>query len=604
MKLASPSFYALPAITLSAITLSAIALTAIVLSAIALTAIVLTMTLASAPQAAAQEVFIDRIDVNVVNVEVFVTDKEGQPVAGLTEDDFEIYEDGKPVEVSNFFATARPDRLVEDFERDRAMVAGRPSPKVLPRPEDQRLHLMVYVDHFNLHPSHRQQVLDQLEGFLEDRITQEDRVMLVGYDRSLDVVQPFTGDRRLLMEGIEKLGQVATHRQADLAERRRIMRLINMADFPTAYGHVRSYAESVRNDLRDSTKALGQMVRSMAGLPGRKAILYVSDGIPKRPGEELYEHLANRFDQQTIADNDALTGGADPSIEVLGLDETALFSTVTQDANAHQVTFYTLDARGPGGESTLSAEHDSLGAGPGGRTIFDNIRTANLQEPLIEMSAATGGSSILNTANFAGAFASLADDFDTFYSLGYRSRHGGDGAYHKIEVKVRRAGLKVRHRSGYVDKPQGERVADRTLSSLLLDLSSNPLGVQLDFGPAEKKSRGRYILPVLVRVPIREISLLPSAEQEEGRLSFFLVVRDEEGGISDLHEAPYPIAIPRDQVEMAREQEIGYGVHLEVRGGVPRVAVGVWDELSGSESFIYREVRVGEQQGGKRRAGR
>jgi VWFA-related protein len=555
------------------------------------------------PCSFAQDVFIDRIDVNVVNVEVFVTDQNGRPVGGLTEEDFEIFEDGRLVEISNFYATVQPG-IEDDWERDRALVTGERAPKVLPRPEDQRLHLLVYVDHFNLHSSHRQRVLDKLEGFLEDRVAQKDRVMLVGYDRSLDIVQPFTGDRRALKAGIETLGKVVTHRQNELAQRRQVMRLMDMADLPTAHGHVRSYTESLRSDLRHSMTALGQVVRSMAGLPGRKAILYVSDGLPQRPGEELYEHLANLFDQQTFADLGGVSGGSDPSIEALQLDESKLFSEITREANAHQVTFYTLDARGAAGESTLSAEHDSLGAGPGGRTNFDNLRTANLQQPLIEMAEATGGSSILNTFNFDRAFADLAEDFDRSYSLGYRSSHGGDGAYHKIEVKVRRSGLKTRHRTGFVDKPQSERVADRTLSSLMLDLSTNPLGIAVDFGPVEKKSRNRFILPVLVRVPIREITLLPGAEKEEGRLSFFLVVRDREGGISDLHQAPYPVIIPQGQAATAQDQEIGYGVNLEVRAGTPRVAVGVWDELSGSESFVYKEVQVGEQKGRKREAGR
>ncbi len=48
--------------------------------------------------------FFDTVDVYVVNVEVIVTDKDGKPATGLTRDDFEIYEDGEPVEVANFFA--------------------------------------------------------------------------------------------------------------------------------------------------------------------------------------------------------------------------------------------------------------------------------------------------------------------------------------------------------------------------------------------------------------------------------------------------------------------------------------------------------------------
>ena len=48
--------------------------------------------------------FIDSVDVNVVNVDVYVTDKKGTRITGLTKDDFEIFEDKRPVAITNFYA--------------------------------------------------------------------------------------------------------------------------------------------------------------------------------------------------------------------------------------------------------------------------------------------------------------------------------------------------------------------------------------------------------------------------------------------------------------------------------------------------------------------
>ncbi len=56
-------------------------------------------------------IFIESLDVNVVNIEVVVSDKQGNPVLGLTADDFEILEDGEPVDVSNFFAVENARRV-------------------------------------------------------------------------------------------------------------------------------------------------------------------------------------------------------------------------------------------------------------------------------------------------------------------------------------------------------------------------------------------------------------------------------------------------------------------------------------------------------------
>ena len=53
-----------------------------------------------------QTIFSGTTDVNVVNVDVVVTDKQGKPVSGLGVDDFQLFENGKPVEISNFYAAA------------------------------------------------------------------------------------------------------------------------------------------------------------------------------------------------------------------------------------------------------------------------------------------------------------------------------------------------------------------------------------------------------------------------------------------------------------------------------------------------------------------
>ena len=570
------------------------------------------LALVSGDPAGAQEeptsIFIERVDVDVINVEVFVTGRDGRRVTGLAPEDFEIYEDGQRVEISNFYAVATEDRLMQDLARDRELIReGRPPRLGRPElPEDQQLNLMVYIDHYNLRPQNQARILEQLEGFLEDRVAQGDNVMLVGYDRRLRVFQNFTRDREKIVSGLRKMRKVATHGQIDDLERRQVM--LRMGRFPSAtsgsviggqvlagddvsvaYQLVRSYVQRARNDLRYTLDALEKTASSLAGLPGRKAILYVSDGLPKRPGEELYQQMLDLFGNSLPT---AAGKSLDPFIEALEQDETHLLGRITQQANAHQVTLYTLDARGAS-SGTLSAEYADLSAGTGGHTTIDNLRNMNLQEPLIELANATGGSSILNTRAFDSALGGLAQDFDSFYSLGYRSRHGGDGKYHRIDVRVKREGLKVRHRTGFMDKPEVERVADRTLSSLILDLEKNPLGVNIDFGVPEKQGRGTFLLPILIRIPFREITLLPNGEVEQGRLRIFLAVQDEDGGISKTHEFPYPLTVPREQVAVARDREIGYSAKLKVRRGVPKVAVGVWDELSGTESFIHKSLLIG-----------
>lgn len=568
-------------------------------------------TEAALPQGGDQpgSLFFERVEVNVVNVEVWVSDHHGNRVTGLTPEDFEVLEDGEPVEITNFYTVEWADSLL----------AGPPAPgsglPPLPPgqrrvPPDQQLNLVIFVDNAHLFPESRRRVLDILDGFLEDRVIEGDNLMLLAYDRSLQVVQPFTRDRWAIIDGLRKVRKMAVRGPMREAQRRQTMSSISLLasasvvnpDLPevdAAHGLVRSYVQTAVSDLEHTAEALEKASRLVAGLPGRKALLFVSGGLEQRPGEELYHHLEDVFGAARLRDQSSQVGAViEPAAETLGNDQSKLFATVTRTANANQVTLYTLDASGAGGGSMASANHGSLdvGVAEGGRVRMEGSRNHNLLEPLIELAAATGGSSIVNTSNFDDALIRMAADFDSYYSLGYRAPSGGDGKYHKIEVRTRRPGLNLRFRTGYVDKPQIERVADRTLSSLLLDLESNPLAVSVDLGEPERQSRNRYHLPVLVRIPLSQITLLPAeGDQQQGRLQIFVVVKDDEGGVSEIHRQSYPVKVAQADLAQARDREIGYLAKLQLRAGRPVIAVGVWDEISGTESFVQKQVLIGEE---------
>lgn len=545
--------------------------------------------------------FVDRVDVNVVNVEVFVTDGEGRRITGLEKEDFEILVDGEPAEVSNFFAVAQPNRVDTELARtsDGAVPAEE---QVLTPPSDlppeQQLNLLVYVDHFNVQPQNRQRALEELEGFLEDRMFQGDRVMLMGYDGQLEVNQPFTRDWNQVRRALRDLGKVKAMGPQQAAQRRRALQLIRTANEENepnlALDAVRSYIQEERVELRRSAAALEKTVRAMAGLPGRKAVLHVSDGLPQRPGEDLYQFMVEQFSDSIEASFDFQDPAdfTDASIRAVGQDEGQLFRRIIREANSNQVTFYTVDARGGAGSMGLGADLDSMEVTGSGRATLEAVRKLNTQEPLVSMAMGTGGSSILNTYELSEAFYRTGVDFDSFYSLGFQTPARGDDEYHDIEVRVNRPGFKVRHRSGFVDKAPAVRVADRTLSSLIFGMQTNPLGVKVDFGEPERKGRGRYELPVLVRIPFRDVTLLPNGDVQQGQLRIYLAVKDDKGGVSDMHQFPYPVEVPENQMAATEGKEIGFGRVLRLAPGTPEVVVGVWDELSGVESFVHKEVLV------------
>lgn len=561
--------------------------------AVAVALVALSFPVTAGPQGAQsrrpeppRQTFTERVDVQVVNVEVFVTDKSGAPVAGLSREDFELHVDGKAVEVTNFYAvTGEPgDESAPDPELREEVPESAPAV-----PEERRLHLVVYVDNFNLRPSNRRPVLDSLEGFLEERTGQGDRVMLVTVDQGVKVVQPFTEDRRLVLDALARVRTSRTVGQTEDTRRSRTARdiAVALADPQTASyaeDYLNRYIQETEANLVRSTRSLKSVVSSLAGLPGRKALLYISDGLPKRPGEQLREQFF----------------GATPSDR---MEETALFSTIADEANANQVTFYALHARGGVGISSVSAETRDLAGSAAPRAALDAARNLNYQEPLLAMAAPTGGATFLNTSNFDLAFETLGRDFDTYYSLGFQPDGPIDAKRHRVEVKVRRPGVTVRHRTGFVQKSERQRMADRTLGSLVVPPAHNPLGISLQFGPPEKKKGDVHLLPVLVRIPMGPLTLLPNGETLDGNVRIFLAVQDEEGRTSDLTEVPYTVQVPRQDIERARRSDAGYAARLKTRRGTQKVAVGVLDEGSGVGSFVQELVLVGDEKKRKKKRG-
>ena len=524
-----------------------------------------------------EEGFVEAVDVRVVNVEVFVTDKKGNPITGLTADDFEIFEDGRKVAITNFYAVEGRQRVEPptDAAPDSAprVVSSEPLPMFERR---QRLHLVVYVDNFNIRPFNRNRVFRRLRTFLREHVTEDDRVMLVSYDRSLNLRQPFTNDASLINSALFELEDVSGHGVHADSERRRLLQAIEDAEEPAdAMLQLRPYAESLYNDLSFTLDALEEMIESLAGLEGRKAILYVSDGVPMKAGEELFYMVQQKF-------------GYTPVItQMMDFDASREYRSLANKASSNGVVFYAIDAGGLRTLSSASVETAEAGL-PGMSSFIDSIYIQNIQEPLRFMADATGGYAIINTNDVSDDLLRIGNDFDTYYSLGYTPAHTGDGRLHRIEVKLKdgQKGLRIRHRTTYRAKSSSTRMVEGTLAALRYGFVENPLGVLLQVGQATRRDDDLFLVPIRVGIPLGEIVLVPREEHYLARTRLFIGAADDEEGISEVSDIEVPIRIPTAQYEEVLGKYFPFETTLLMRGGPHQVAVGLRDELGATESYV------------------
>lgn len=534
---------------------------------------------AGATDGAPQEQFFESIDVSVVNVDVFVTDKKGNRIRGLTRDDFELFEDGKPIQITNFYAV--------DESSPAAPATLEPAPvPTLPGaapeatvPEDQRLHLVVYVDNWNIKPFNRNRVFSSIREFLRTRLGREDRVMLMTFDREPHVRRPFTSDPAVIASALFDIEKLSANGSRQDSDRREILReLVDMEDANRAIGRARMYAESLHNDLMFSIDSLKDTVSSLAGLPGRKAILYVSDGLPLVAGEDVFHAIQEKFPDAGSA-----------VLESRAYDVSRRFRELTAAANANRITFYTIDAEGLRVSTSISAEEGQSTSS----TFVDSVHWNNIQGSIRMIADETGGIAIVNTNDPTKGLVKVGDDLRNYYSLGYTPAHVGDGRYHEIRVKVRDKSWVVRHREGYRDKTTEARMADGVMSSLFYDVENNPLEVRIEREVETRRDDGHFLVPVKVRIPLGRLVMIPEGENQIARVRIFFAAMDEKGGLSEVSESPVPISIPSAQIDAARGQTYVFTVPVMMRRGPQKLAVGVRDELGQVSSFAVRTMNIG-----------
>jgi VWFA-related protein len=550
---------------------------------------------AAKPAAAAkeEEPFIATVNVGVVNVDVYVTDKKGNPVTGLSKGDFQLLENGRPVEITNFYAVTggkavTPLTAVETEAAAAPTAPGAPSQAELEKtqtPEDQRLRLIVYIDNYNLRPFNRNRVMRELRAFIGQKLGKDDQLMLATYDRELHIRHTFTSDPSLIAAGmldLEKISAQGVH--ADSDRRDALQRIQDSQGVAEAEGYAHSYAESTFNDLSFSIDSLKKLVDALAGMPGRKAVVYVSDGLQMIAGQDVFYAVQAKYGEQSTS----MTSTLEYNV-ARRLDE------LTAQANANRITFYTIDAAGLRANESVSAENQGTGASaPGVAQLVDSVRISNLQSTLQTLAEKTGGVAILNSNVITPRLERVASDFKTYYSLGYTPPHFGDGRYYKLDVKVKsRKDLQVRHREGYRDKSTEALMSDSTLAALNFPFEENPLGVTLELGQPRPRDDGYYLVPVLVRIPIGKLVLIPREQTDDARVRLFIAALDSAGGTSDVQQAPVPISIPKKDVEAAQKKQYVYTVTLLMRAGEQRVSVGIRDDVGAQASFLSRSLKVG-----------
>jgi VWFA-related protein len=528
--------------------------------------------------------FRDHIELTVVNLVVSVTDKQGEPVTDLTMDDFEVYQDGKLKPVTNFqiytedvfkqhFASG--PTLPPDPETPPAEVSG-----FEPRP----VYLVMYVDNYNLNPLDRNRVLSQMERFVRENVNPPVQMMVVSRIQTPQVIQDFTTDSDLVIEELRGIRKDSANRASLERERADLVQIMQSREYnPSNLNdalHVRSQIKNLIREetasLRSSLGSLREIITMLSGLEGKKAIVYVSNGLPMVPGIDLFETYAS-----TYGDNSAFA-------EAATYDQSRLFEALVSAANAQDVTFYTIDAGGLQAAGVATAEYtdseDMRAASIGRQNYLDSLRF---------IADGTGGLAIIDTNDVRTRIDRVEQDLYTYYSIGYPLQQSGTDKVHDVKVRLpAHPDYDVRYRRRIVEKSLETRVQEKVVSSLRLDVNDNPMDVELTSGSAAPASADRWTVPLKVSFPASSVAMVPEGDHYVARLVLFVAARDSEGGQSEVVRQNHEVRVPADSIERVQQHRFKIDVSLLMREGSQRISVGLLDPLTRQSSYQTIQTRV------------
>src|SRR5205085_3448609 len=136
-----------------------------------------------------------RLDTNLVQVRAVVTDRKGQLVDNLKQEDFEVLENGQPQQIS-FFAVERLPGNVSGQRAD----GQRPAQGVA-----RTRSIGLFVDTVHMTPNSLFRAQQQLRRFVDEMMTDRDSVAIISTSGNLGILQQFTSDRRMLRYAIDRL---------------------------------------------------------------------------------------------------------------------------------------------------------------------------------------------------------------------------------------------------------------------------------------------------------------------------------------------------------------------------------------------------------------
>ncbi|MDE2926195.1 MAG: VWA domain-containing protein [Acidobacteriota bacterium] len=381
-----------------------------------------------------------RAESELVLVDLVATDRKGQFVSDLRQDEIAVLENGKRRKIQ-FFRLEQFETTGEKSGKLLASVA--PGHRSMPQARPSG-YVVFLLDLQTMDLNSAERSKEAVREFLRSELDPGDLAMLVTIRPAFHVDQPFTRDLEKLERALDRVPY--RREQVSLEEfAERVDEIFNrFKEAPLSYAvmEAQQYLSNLRTRLDLSCRAISALSRYLGSLPGRKRVIYFSRGYAINARLRVSEIIERRMAQL----HRGMYGPRAPTLTTLSklrignmasIYARSLRSAVDQ-ANRNQVSVYSIDPRGL---MVVPFQHS---------TYFDIGDAEATQEFLATLSEDTGGLLFTNENELVSPIRTAYLDSRSYYLLGYvPDAKLEDGKFHRIEVTVKRKGLKLRYRRGY-----------------------------------------------------------------------------------------------------------------------------------------------------------
>jgi VWFA-related protein len=458
-----------------------------------------------------------RTTTRLVQVNVIVQNKKGEPVEALNKEDFTILDQGKEQQIAAFSAnsavprgaTTNPSLPSNVFSNRGGSGAANPGSVTV-----------ILFDALNTAIQDQFYARQQVLKFLR-QLQPQDHVAIYVLTTKIIVLNEFTQDATSLLQAIQKFGGYSSAQQDAAnpnpnpasqsiftvktpetdAMASRLQDFLNAAD-----GKISDLANI--NRAETTTSAIEAIANHVARIPGRKNLVWVSASFPISIGFDGTTPSPPGREQRTFTEE---------------------IEHAARALNQANMAIYPVDARGLMAPTHFSAENSIPFDARSPASDFGSHQ--GTIDTMIVLADRTGGRASYNTNDIEGAVQRAIADSQYTYTLGFYPTHGNwDGRFHVLKIHVNEKGFSLRHRKGYFALPDPPPGPDENKAALDAAIGSPVEWTNLNLEVALKAfDLAAHTVDVQVGLDTHELSLMP----KDGRWSDTISVLFDQLGAGD-----------------------------------------------------------------------